>query len=352
MNYELFDHGKKKIYLINMTREENQIFSALFEKGVEKYLKAGKKIGILINKKGHTGGTICHKCGHIPQCENCSVAINYYLMPSGEKMGLCHICKRQYLYPQTCSECGSQNIKEYGMGTQKLAQVLKDQFWAESLIIESETVRSQKKIEKLNLELENFKSQGKNPIIIGTSLLTTPIKDWSFDLLIFLNADIGLNIPDFNANEKNFYFLYEAFVKHQCPTFLVQTMNPEHYSIRSACKMEKSAFYSVENEFRQAHQYPPFWELCVLMYKDEIEEKLFAKVDQLHKELMYLQEKYQLKELEMYTTPPLIYKIFGKYRYQVVIKGKEVRNFMDIVFSKLQLHKKGFKVNRDAESIV
>ena len=88
------------------------------------------------------------------------------------------------------------------------------------------------------------------------------------------------------------------------------------------------------------------------MYKDEIEEKLFAKVDQLHKELMYLQEKYQLKELEMYTTSPLIYKIFGKYRYQVVIKGKEVRNFMDIVFSKLQLHKKGFKVNRDAESIV
>ena len=88
------------------------------------------------------------------------------------------------------------------------------------------------------------------------------------------------------------------------------------------------------------------------MYKDEIEEKLFAKVDQLHKELMYLQEKYQLKELEMYTTPPLIYTSFGKNTKQQVIKGNQVRNFMDIVFSKLQLHKKGFKVNRDAESIV
>ena len=183
-------------------------------------------------------------------------------------------------------------------------------------------------------------------------MLTTPIKNWKFDLLIFLNADIGLNIPDFNANEKNFYFLYEAFVKHQCPTFLVQTMNPEHYSIRMACKMQKSDFYVVENEFRQAHNYPPYGELCLILYKDEIEEKLFTKVDQLHKELLYLQEKYQLKDLEIYTTPPLIYKIFGKYRYQVVIKGKEVRNFMDIVFSKLQLHKKGFKINRDAESIV
>lgn len=219
MNYELFNHQDKKIYLINMLREENQIFSELFEKGVEKYLRAGKKIWILINKKGHTWGTICHSCGHIPQCENCSVAINYYLLPSGQKMGLCHICKRQYLYPQACAQCGSSKIKEFGMGTQKLAQLLKERFWAESLIVESETVRSQKKIEKLTSELDTLKSQSKNPIIIWTSLLTTPIKNWKFDLLIFLNADIGLNIPDFNANEKNFYFLYEAFVKHQCPTF-------------------------------------------------------------------------------------------------------------------------------------
>ena len=64
-----FNHQDKKIYLINMLREENQIFSELFEKGVEKYLRAGKKIWILINKKGHTWGTICHSCGHIPQCE-------------------------------------------------------------------------------------------------------------------------------------------------------------------------------------------------------------------------------------------------------------------------------------------
>ncbi|MDO4714654.1 MAG: hypothetical protein Q4B28_08750 [bacterium] len=172
------------------------------------------------------------------------------------------------------------------------------------------------------------------------------------DLLIFLNADIGLNLPDFNANEKNFYFLYEALVKHQCPTFLVQTMNPEHYSIRSACKMKKSDFFAFENTFREQHLYPPYGELCLIMYKDEIEEKLFNKVDQLHKELLYLQEKYELSELEIYTTPPLIYKIFGKYRYNIVLKGKEVRNFMDIVYTKLNLTRKGFKINRDAESLI
>ena len=335
-----------------MLREEHPVFSSLFEKWLQKYLHLNKKIWVLINKKGHTGGTICHKCGHIPQCDRCSVAVNYYLLPSWEKMGMCHICKKQYLYPKTCQQCGSHEIKEYGMGTQKLAELLKEQFGAESLIIESETVRSPKKIEKFKSELASYQQQWKNPILIGTSLLTTPIQDYPLDLLIFLNADIGLNLPDFNANEKNFYFLYEAFLKHQCPTFLVQTMNPEHYSIRSACKMKKSDFFALENAFREQHNYPPYGQLCLIMYKDEIEEKLFNKVDQLHKELLYLQEKYQLSDLEIYTTPPLIYKIFGKYRYNIVLKGKEVRNFMDIVYTKLNLAKKGFKVNRDAESLI
>lgn len=166
------------------------------------------------------------------------------------------------------------------------------------------------------------------------------MKDRNLDLLVILDADIGLNVPDFNASEKNFYFLYEAFLKHQCPNFLVQTMNSEHHSIRSACKMKKSDFFAIENQFRQQYCYPPYGELCLILYKDEIEQKLFNKVDQLYKELLYLQQKYQLQDLEIYTTPPLIYKIFGKYRYTIVLKGKEVRNFMDIVYSKLQLHKK------------
>ena len=352
MNYELFDHGEKKIYLVNMTKELNQNFSELFEKGLAKYLRSNKKIWILINKKGYHVGIICHHCGHIPQCDRCSVAVNYHLLPSGEKLGICHICKKQYTFPKKCENCWSAEIREYGMGTQKLAQLLKEEYGAESLIIESETVRSTNKIQKFKAQLPEFTQQGKNPILIWTSLLTTPMQGWNLDLLVILDADVGLNIPDYNASEKNFYFLYEAFCKHHCQNFLVQTRNPDHHSIRSACKMQKSDFFAVENLFRKQYSYPPFGELCLILYKDEIEQKLFNKVDQLYKELLYLQQKYQLNDLEIYTTPPLIYKIFGKYRYNVVIKGKDVRNFMDIVYPKLQLSKKGFKINRMAESMV
>lgn len=220
------------------------------------------------------------------------------------------------------------------------------------MIISSETVRSPKKIDQFLEQLQQHAQQGECPIILGTSLLTTPIKGWKFDLVIIFDADIGLNIPDYNAAEKNFHFLYETFCKHQSPTFLVQSFNPEHHSIRNACKMDLQAFWEHEEPFRKAHHYPPHGEICVLLYKDEIEEKVFDKADLLYKELCYLKEKYQSEDLEIYSTPPLIYKIFGKYRYHIILKGNSVRNFMDIVYSKLDLRKRGFKVDRMANSTV
>jgi primosomal protein N' len=84
--------------------------------------------------------------------------------------------------------------------------------------------------------------------------------------------------------------------------------------------MDRNLFSDFDNKFRLENKYPPFVELCVILYKNEIEETLFTKVDKLYKELLYLKEKYLMKELEIYSTPPLIYKMFGKYRYNIILK--------------------------------
>ncbi len=84
--------------------------------------------------------------------------------------------------------------------------------------------------------------------------------------------------------------------------------------------MDEKRFRDEENNFRMMNKYPPYAELCVILYKNEIEEKVFTKVDQLYKELLYLAEKYQMKDLEIYSTPPLIYKMFGKYRSNILLK--------------------------------
>ena len=104
--------------------------------------------------------------------------------------------------------------------------------------------------------------------------------------------------------------------------------------------MDENRFRDEENQFRKINNYPPFADLCVILYKNEIEERVFTKVDQLYKELLYLAQKYEMKDLEIYSTPPLIYKMFGKYRYNIILKEKEVRNFMDVVYTKLDLNAK------------
>jgi len=357
MNYELFKHNKdwtkKDIFLLDMTKELDHNFSQLMLKWLEKYIKQNKKIWIIMNKKWYSNGIICKDCGHIPQCEKCSVSINYYKMPSGEMAWICHICKAQYNFPRKCAWCWSTKVKDFGMWTQKLAEFIQKEYWITSTIIESETANSPNKIKKVLEQITSKQLPINQPqIIIWTSLVCQPINNYNFDLIIFLNADMWLSTPDYNSAEKNFYFLYEALTKHNCQNFIVQTFNPDHHSIRHACKLDKDWFYEIENEFRKANDYPPYKEICVILYKNEIEERLFNKVDKLYKELLYLKEKYQIQDIEIYSTPPLIYKIFWKYRYNIIIKWSEIRNFMDIVYTKLKLNQNWFKINRQAESIV
>ncbi len=361
MNYEHFKHkvqnsqnssstqiqkGEKNIFLVNMNKEEEWNYSELVQKWIKKTLNNKGRVAIIVNKKGYSSGVICKSCGTIPQCKNCSVSISYHKLESWEKIWLCHICKTQYNLLTHCESCNGDVVQEYGQGIQQVAERCEQHFKTKTAIIETKTANSPKKIEKIKTAVNDCQ------IIVATSLINAPMQDITFDLIIFLDADIGLNIPDYNANKHNFHFLYDTFTNHQTKNFIVQTRNPYQESIRYACKLDIEGFTTFDNAFKQQYNYPPFADLAIIMYKDEIEQKLFNKVDTLYKELLYLKEKYQMKELEIYSTPPLIYKIFGKYRYNIILKGQKTRDFMDIVYSKLNLQKKGFKIDRMAESIV
>ncbi len=344
MNYELFKHKNKWIFLVDMRRETDYIFSEITKASLKKQIKNNKKIWIIVNKKWFSNGIFCQKCGYVPKCNRCDVNISYYKI-NENKIGLCNICKTQYNFPLECPHCHSAEIKEFWIGTQRIAEYIQTEYKVKTVIIDADTTRSQKKIKEI-LEQKDIQ------IYIWTSLLNTPIKWVELDLIIFLNADIGLNIPDYSAAKNNFHFLYDTFTSHTCKNYIVQTFNPEVYSIRNACKMDKELFTIEDNQFRKKNLYPPFSDVCVISYKDEIEEKLFNKIDIMYKDLLYLKDKYQMNNLEIYTTPPLIYKMFNKYRYNIILKWESLRNFMDIVYTKLRINQKRFKVDRNTENII
>ena len=353
MNYERFINTQtpnQKIFLIDMRKEVNYHFSELVQTGIEKYIQQNKNILIIVNKKWYASWVICHQCGHIPQCNNCSVSISYHNDQNNTPFWLCHICKSHYDIPKSCPKCASQNIRPYGLGIQQVADHIQKEYKIKPMVIDSDSVNSPNKIKKIHTDI--ISKNNKTQIILGTWLVTTPMKNIKIDLIIFLNADIWLNIPDYTAAEKNFHFLYDAIQNYPKSTILIQSFNTDQYSIRSACKKNKQFFEEQDALFRKQYHYPPYSDLCVLLYKHEIEERLYANVDKLYKELLYYKEKYQQENIEIYTTPPLIYKKFGKFRYNIVLKGDQLRNFVDIIYSKCNIHARWFKVDRQADSIV
>jgi primosomal protein N' len=185
------------------------------------------------------------------------------------------------------------------------------------MTIDASIANSPNKIKKL---LTNLSGNHAPQVIIATSLLTSPPKVRTPDLIVIVSADMGLHIPHYAASWDNFCFLRNSIQNYPTQHFILQSFNSNHASIHLACKGDEDEMKMITMTKRYEQQYPPFTQMCALMYKHEIEERLHTTANKLYQELMYLRDQYKMKDLEIYATPPMIYRMFGKYRYNIILK--------------------------------
>lgn len=347
MNYTQYIQWSKNIFLVDMTRERTRPFSELVTKWITKYLKDGKNILIINNKKWRSSWVMCHDCGHIPYCTQCDIAIAWHKDQHDKMFGICHICKAHYTLDVQCPECQSYEIQLYGMGNQQLVDHIRQEFSITPLLIQAEIANSPNKIKKLIATIKTNTPQ----IIIGTSLLTSMSDSWKPDMVIAVSADLWLHSPHFAASRHNFCFLSDIITQHSCEQFLLQSYNTEHRSIHLACKGDTETMQSETLAVRKKQKYPPITQMCTLMYKHEIEDNLYTSTHKLYQELLYLREQYEMDDLEIYATPPMIYKMYGKYRYHIILKGSDLRQYMDIAYSKLKIYSRWFKVDWEPNGV-
>lgn len=270
--------------------------------------------------------------------------------------GLCHICKTVSQLPSRCAECGkSDTLVLYGLTVQKTAEWIQQTYHIRPTVIDASSLASSKKIEKSLTEIV------KAQVVIATSAILPAgnnaeckiqnSKLLSFELIVVPSADQWLTLPDYAVREKNFVLLHDIFTHQATQHYIIQSHKVDHPSIRFACKLDPGGFYEQEAVFRQAHHYPPYGELCIIKYNHQDESRLHTAIDNLTKELRFLQQSYGYQDMEIYSTPPLVYKKFGKYYYHIIIIGQQVRLLMDIAFPKLQMAKRGYKIDWMAEGI-
>lgn len=265
------------------------------------------------------------------------MAIAYYQDHHGHYFGLCSYCKSQYPSPGSCEQCQGHDLDFYGYGAQQIKEILQTRYQLDADIYEAKQLNSLNKLEQHN-------DHHLHNISIGTNLLIHPKKET--DILILIHADQGLQFPDYNSRWNSFLSLYEAIMKHPGKQIILQSYHSEDRLILLACKGELPQAKLQETYLRETLAYPPHVDMCLLLYKEEIEEKLFSSIHKLHKEILYLQEKSERKDITIIATPPLVYKLHGKFRYNILFKGKNLRPFIQEIYEKLEIRKRGFLVDR------
>lgn len=257
---------------------KGEFTNELLEKIIE---KIQKKEGVILfqNRRGFASYLQCPDCGFIPMCNQCSVSLVYHKTTQDLQ---CHYCNSSRKKIITCPECGSNNIKEIGAGTQRIEDEL-----AALLEMEYQTYT----IERIDLDttrlkgshrgiLERF-AKGKTDILVGTQMVAKGIDFERVTLVGVMNADLLMYVPNFRASERALQLLIQVSGRagrksNTNGEVIIQTSQPDSFVIQNVVNNDYVSFFNNEIITRQNAKYPPFYRFCVVEFKDENVEKVEA----------------------------------------------------------------------------
>ncbi|HZK73916.1 MAG TPA: primosomal protein N', partial [Clostridia bacterium] len=233
---------------------------------VTRTLENEEQVILYLNRRGMATFVLCRDCGRSVQCLGCSVA----LVQHAEIDGLvCHYCGYSRQMPAVCDHCGSRNIRGMGMGTQRLESMVK-KLWprARVLRLDSDAARGP----DAYFDIWETFSEHRADILVGTQLVTRGLDLPAVTCVGVVDADLPLHFPDYRSAENTFSLVVQVAGRAgrdgRQARVVVQTSNPEHYSLRCAATGDYAGFYAAELPSRKAFTFPPFAELAVLTRTD------------------------------------------------------------------------------------
>lgn len=223
---------------------------------IKNSLMREKQVLLFLNRRGYTTFVNCRNCGFTIKCNRCDIAMVYHKKNNYLN---CHYCNLKKPMPKVCPNCGSKDIKNFGMGTEKLEELTKNQFPNFKVIrIDSDTTS---KPDKYRSNVEKIMNNEVS-IIVGTQMISKGLDFPDIDTVGVIASDLTLNIPEYDAAEKTFQQISQVAGRsgrsEDKGTVIVQTYNPEHYSIIHAMNHDYVNFFKEELKIRKAFSYPPY----------------------------------------------------------------------------------------------
>ena len=324
-----------KIEIIDLKQElangNRSMLSFELYKSIEENLKNHYQTILFLNRRGYSTFIMCRDCGYTVKCKNCNISMTYH---SFEKKLKCHYCGYEEPIVTTCPECGSKKIRYFGTGTQKLEDEIHKQFpKATTIRMDIDTVTKKNSHEEI---LNEFKNKGID-ILIGTQMVVKGHHFPKVTLVGVVAADSSLNMDDYRANEKTFQILVQVAGRagrEKLPgKVIIQSYNPENFSIQSAKNQNYIEFYQTEIALRKQLKYPPFCDIIVIGFNSSDENKIKTISENMYKSLA---EK-NISSCKIYKPAPSpIDKIQNRYRWRIIIKGNMDEKLNEILNEELK----------------
>lgn len=328
-----------RVHIVDLREElkkkNKSIFSEKLKNLMKDRLEKNQQIMLFINRRGYAGFVSCRSCGFVMKCPHCDVSLTSH--NNGHLV--CHYCGYKEPMPSKCPSCGSKYIAAFGTGTQKVEDLVKKEFpTARVLRMDMDTTSNKDGHEKILSSFANHEAD----VLVGTQMIVKGHDFPKVTLVGVIAADLSLYMNDYRSSERTFQLLTQASGRagrgKEDGEVVIQTYNPEHYSIECASHNDYEGFYEQEMVYRSLMKYPPAAHILLILVtsKDEDKaEKVSKLLSHVVKDHVTTEEEVQEGLTIIGPTKASLAKAKDIYRQVLYLKYtdyeilKEIKNYLE-----------------------
>ncbi len=247
-----------------------RVFSEPLEAALGERLQRGEQSILLLNRRGFAAFVQCDACGDVVVCPNCSITLTYHKSP--ERL-VCHYCRHEQALSEKCARCGGTTVRQRGLGTQQAEKLLAERYpYARIARMDVDTTSGK----WAHTEILDRVGRGEVDVLLGTQMIAKGLDFPNVTLVGVIDADVGINLPDFRASERSFQLLSQVAGRAgrgaKGGEVIIQTRVPSHHAVRAAVTHDYLTFVREELSGRKDPVYPPYTRLANVIVSGEEEE--------------------------------------------------------------------------------
>ena len=289
---------------------------------LESRLTRGEQSLLLLNRRGFAAFLQCHACGDVPVCPHCSISLTYHRVPESL---VCHYCQHHAEVPRTCPHCGSDTVHRRGLGTQQVEKLVAERFPAARIArMDVDTTTGK----WAHTQILDRVGRQEVDILLGTQMIAKGLDFPNVTLVGVVDADTGLNLPDFRASERTFQLLSQVAGRAgrgpKGGVVIVQTRMPNAHAVRHALTHDYVGFVREELGARRSPAYPPFVHIANVIVSGVHQGATAAAATAAAEWVTELMRRQTLRDLVLVGPAPCpIDRIKDRWRWHFLLKSSQ-----------------------------